>query len=143
MLYSQIVVKLLEHIAAMDGQNHGTFVAVTLQELTAAIAEGDASVTERKLKFAMDELEGHGLIEHRAYATGISSPYLLVYRGLDVTGPGLRFIEALQAQAKSESKKQSWFWSGVEKAANLSQLIGIVMQAAARAAGLGSDRGAF
>jgi hypothetical protein len=142
MLYSQIVVKLLDHIAALDGEHGGISSGLSLQSLTGTIDDSNCGVTERKIKLAMDELADHGLITFRALGRGLGR-LNNVYYELDVTGSGLRFIEALQTSAKSESKGQSWFWSGVEKAANLSQLIGIVMQAAARAAGLGSDRGAF
>lgn len=128
MLYSQIVVKLLEHIAELDGEHGSRHRGPRLQALTAAIASGDEQVTDRKVKLALDELNDHGLIEFRAFGTGLGR-FNLVYHGLDVTGPGLRFLEALKAQAKAESKKESWFWSGVEKAVNLAQLISFVMQA--------------
>jgi hypothetical protein len=135
MLYSQIVVKLLEHIANLDGKHGGRLArGPNLHALTSTVGEGDAAVTERKLKLAMDELKDHGLIEFRAYGTGLGK-LDIGYHELDVTGSGLRFIEALQAQAEAESKGQSWFWSGVEKAANLTQLVSLVMQAAAKAIG--------
>lgn len=134
MLYSQIVVRLLEYISALDGEFGGIHRGPSLQALTEAVAASDETVTERKVKLAMEELADHDLIKFEAYGTGLGR-YMVKYHKLDVTGPGLRFIEALQFQAKAESKKQSWFWSGVEKAANLTQLIGFVMQAASKAVG--------
>ena len=90
-------------------------------------------MTSRKVHLAFEELKEAGLVKaERLSSTGRQFQYMRP----DITGSGLRFVEALRLQAKAEGEDKSWFWSGVQKAANLSQLVSLVIQAAASAMGI-------
>lgn len=127
--YTQLVVRLLEHFADVEGKYADMVIPVWRNDLAERLGASDEGITGRRVHLAFEELRECGLVSaERISGTG----NMVQFFRPDITGAGLRFIEALRLQAKVEGKQESWFWSGVEKAANLGQLVGLVMQAAAR-----------
>ncbi len=131
MNYTQLTVKLLEHLYnAEGGYSDGT--RITAEELALLISEDNDTASPRRITLAIEELKGQGLTQGSPIAAEGMSRDDYSYISLDITGPGMRFVESLQAQARLEGRKFAWAWSYVEKAVTLSQLVSLAMQAASK-----------
>lgn len=122
MHYTEMTVRLLEYLAAAEGK-HSEDRLTTAADLAAAIAPNDERVSPRLVSFGVEELIGARLMSGYPIGAEEMTRDDSAYLGLDVTGSGLRFLEALRAQAKREGKIFPWLWSVVEKAATLGNLI--------------------
>ncbi len=128
MKYSEIVVLFMVSLHETNGGLVGK--STSLANLTQTLSETDDSITERLVEKAIGELLDHKLISVKAMKTFGRGKKEIVYADLDLTGTGLRFIEALEVHAKAEGKKQPWLWSMVEKAGTLANLVHVVVQMA-------------
>jgi hypothetical protein len=126
MKYTEIVVLLMKTLQGINGGLVGR--STTLAHVAKSMQQTDSGVTERLTEMAIKELLDHGLIQTKAIKTFGSGPKGAVYADLDLTGPGLRLLEGLEAQAVAEGKKSPWLWSMVEKAGTLANLISAVVQ---------------
>lgn len=132
MLYTQLTVKFLEHLADANGAYSGLANATAAKEFVEILGEGDESVTVRKVHMAFQELRDAGLLKVGRLGASDLSRDSVLYLDLDITGQGERFVESLRVQARTEGKGKGWLWSMVEKAATIAQLVSLAMQAAGR-----------
>ena len=84
----------------------------------------------RMIRLVMEEACDNGLID--SLTTPVDSEDGYFFMRIDISGKGLRFVEAVERLAEQEGKKAPWLWSFVEKAADLAQLMSFAVQAFGR-----------
>ncbi|MCA8935554.1 MAG: hypothetical protein KDB68_05060 [Planctomycetes bacterium] len=128
--FSAKSLKVLTFLKEAEGRYRSIGTAMDYPFIFEEMKKNGYEIDVRMIRLVMEEACDNGLID--SLTTPVDSEDGYFFMRIDISGKGLRFVEAVERLAEQEGKKAPWLWSFVEKAADLAQLMSFAVQAFGR-----------